>query len=496
MAQMTHRRRASARAAALGRATLLTAFALACTLPLTAVRAQSAVPYQPALSAAWDGHTAKALRLIDVYLAAHPNDHAAQLDRARFLAWMGAYAKADDALAKFGANDQEALALRARVLAWAERRHAALAINAPLYAADPSDDDNAWTQALILRQGEWPQQALPALATVQADKPDDKDTNDLAKAVRLPLFSWVGLTPSLYSDSDHIEIRTLDLDSSLWLADRWRLLADVTRRRHSAPFGGPFAPLLGDNHVDEDRIGSGLRFAPSPDIALELWLGNSRIDNGRGGENETIGHLLFSQYASDAFRYTITADRDRVDASPRALTVMRNGLAVDLSWTPTLRDRIDAHIAHDDFDDDNRRASALVSYARAVYRGERATLDLGVQGETQHNSLNTDNGYYSPDRYRRYAFTASSYISISDEVGLSLSTALGQQRDETFSQWKRAFDISGALTVGIFTHWQLVGRAGYSQRLNQFGRYIGSNVGLELRYRFCEFRADRCPSVR
>jgi hypothetical protein len=54
----------------------------------------------------------------------------------------------------------------------------------------------------------------------------------------------------------------------------------------------------------------------------------------------------------------------------------------------------------------------------------------------------------------------------------------------------------GKLTIGIFSHWQLVGHAGYSQRLNQFGRYEGSTVGLELRYRFCEFRAGRCPSVR
>jgi hypothetical protein len=42
----------------------------------------------------------------------------------------------------------------------------------------------------------------------------------------------------------------------------------------------------------------------------------------------------------------------------------------------------------------------------------------------------------------------------------------------------------------------LVGGVGYSQRLNQFGRYEGTTVGLNLRYRFCEFRASRCPSVR
>jgi hypothetical protein len=38
-----------------------------------------------------------------------------------------------------------------------------------------------------------------------------------------------------------------------------------------------------------------------------------------------------------------------------------------------------------------------------------------------------------------------------------------------------------------------VARAGYSERLNEFGRYEGRNFGLALRYRFCELRADRCP---
>lgn len=492
MAQVSFRRRPSASTRAKVR---VLAGALALALPTAPAFAQDAVPYQPALDAAWAGRTGEALRLIEAYLAEHPDDRAAQLDRARFLAWIGDYAGAYDALRNADAGDEEAVALRARVLAWAGRRDAALALNAPLYAAEPEDYDNAWTQALILRQGEWPHQALPALATVRTIKPDDKDSIDLARAVRLPLFSSVGVAPTEYSDSDDIEIRGVTVDANLRLSDRWRLLASAARREHSAAFGGPFAPLAGDNHVDEDRIGAGLRFAASPDAALELWLGRSRIDNGLGSEEETLGRLQFSQYASDAFNYTLAYERDRVDASPRALAVMREGFAADLHWTPSLSDRFDARITSDDFDDDNRRTTVLASYARAVHRGERVMFDLGVQAEGQHNTRNTDRGYYSPDRYRRYAATASSYITLGPEAGLYLSAALGQQKDETFDGWKRATDLNAELTLGIFSQWQLVGRAGYSQRLNQFGRYEGATVGLALRYRFCGFRAGRCPSV-
>jgi hypothetical protein len=456
--------------------------------------AQDAVPYQDALDAAWAGRTGEGLRRLDAYLATHPDDHAARLDRARFLAWRGDYAAAIETLDALGGDDDAARALRARVLAWAGRRDEALALNAPMVDAQPNDYDNAWTQALTLRQGEWPERALPALATVQADKPDTQDSRDLARAVRLPLFSSVELPLSRYHDSDGIAINSAGLEANLWVGDHWHLLAGGTHRRHSADPGSPFVPLDGRDEVGEDRAGLGARFAPDNDVALELWLGTSRIETANGGhDHATIGHLSLGQYASDAFSYTLTVDRDRVDASPRALSVLRNGITADLRWTPTLRDTFAARLAFGDFDDDNQRDSALATWMHAVNRSDHLMLDLGVQGEWQHNTDNTGNGYYSPDRYTRIAPMASAYISFDQDTGLYLSAALGAQRDETFDSWKRAVDLNAELSVGIFRQWELVARAGYSQRLNQLGRYEGTNVGLVVRYRFCGYREDRCP---
>jgi len=456
--------------------------------------AQSDPGYQRALEAGWAGRYGEALRAIDAYLAAHPGDRAAELDRARFLAWRGDYAAAFDALANFPANDAEAAGLRARTLAWADRREAALAINTPLYEASPDSYDLAWTQALALRQGEWPQRALPALAIVQAGKPDAPDTRSLVDAVRLPLFSAVSVPLSVYSDSDDIEIRSAGIGANLRLGDRWRLLADATRREHSAPADGPFAPLGGGDSVDETRAGAGLRYAPSPDIALESWIGRSHLDDDTTATDDaTIGRLSFSHRASDAVSYLLSADRDRESASPRALAVLRNGLAADVRWTPSLRDTLAGRVALHDFDDDNRRQSFLADYRHATWRGGHAMLDLGGQAEWQHNTRNSGNGYYSPDRYVRLAPQASAYFSLSQDAGLYLSAALGVQRDETFDNWKRATDVNAELTLGIYNHWQLVANAGYSQRLNQFGRYEGTTVGLQLRYRFCEFNRERCP---
>jgi hypothetical protein len=275
-----------------------------------------------------------------------------------------------------------------------------------------------------------------------------------------------------------------------------RLLADVVERTHEAPAAGPFGPLLGGDRIDETRIGIGARFAASPDVAVEIWGGRSELDIANTADDgANIGRLKLSHRATDDVAYSIGFERDRVAYSPRVLSldVMRNGLAFDLAIAPTLRDTITVHVGADHFSDDNDRRAVSADWRHAVYRGGKANIDVGVQGEWLGYSEDPGTGYYSPDNYRRIAPVVSSYIALGPEAGLYLGAAVGVQRDETFENWKRATDASAQLTLGIFSHWQLVASAGYSERLNEFGRYEGTSFGLQLRYRFCEFRADRCP---
>jgi tetratricopeptide (TPR) repeat protein len=473
------------------RRSLAVAAGMLLALASTAATAQAALDPQ-AREAAWAGRVGEGLRLMDEYLATHPEDRVARLDRARFLAWRGDYAGAIEALDALAPDSAEAEALRARVYAWAGQRDAALAHNAPAYVANPADYEAAFTQALATRLGEWPQEALPALDAVQAAKPDGRDTRDLARAVRLPLFSSVGLPASKYDDSDDIEIRSIGAEARLRVSDRWTLLADVARREHSAPAAGPFAPITGGDSVDEQRVLVGARYAFSPDAALELEVGRSGLDPGDG---ESIGHIGFAQQASDTLAWRARVERDRVIASPRAVSlgVMREGLDLGADWRPTLRDLVRAHAAFEHLSDDNHRNALDFDWRHAVVRSERLNLDLGGQVEWQSYSHDPGDGYYSPERYVRIAPVASAYVKLGDDAGLYLQGSLGVQRDETFDAWKRASDLSAELSLGIFSHWQLVASAGYSQRLNQFGRYEGRNIGLVLRYRFCEWRADRCP---
>lgn len=472
------------------------AFALAAALAWnTCVRAQPAsaadLPDQ-ARHAAWSGQLDTAISMMNAWIARHPEDRAARMDGARFLAWRGDYAAAIAGLNALAPDNDEVRALRARILAWAGKRNAALAINTPLYEADPGNYDLAWTQALALRLGEWPQQALPALATVRQDKPDASDTRSLVEAVRLPLFSWVELPASAYRDSDGIDLQRIGADASLRVSDSWRLLAGGELRRESVDLPSPYAPVDGDDSVDDRRVQAGARWAISPRSALEFRLGESNLS---GGGDKAIWDVSFSQEASDDFDYSLSLDRDRVAFSPRSLSlgITSTQAAVAFDWRPGLRDTLSGRVEYTGLSDDNHARGASADYRHAVYRGERVNLDLGGQVEWHSYAAKPDDGYYSPNRYLRIAPLVGVYFKLGPELGLAMQAVVGAQKDETLSGWKRADDVSAELTMGIYRHWQLVARAGYSDRLHEFGAYQGRSVGLQLRYRFCEFAADRCP---
>lgn len=440
-----------------------------------------------ARSAAWHGDLSGAIKTMRRYLNRCPQDKDAWLDLARYYAWRGDYPVAAESLdvyrRRFGEDDGER-SLLARIYAWAGWRHEALRLNSPLLGAHPDDYERNYTQAIALYQSQVPREALPYIAKVRELKASDKESLDLAGAADQRIDSYVELPLWRSWDSQGISLRHLQAGLDFWLSDTNTLLLEVAANRYGAPTGNEFASVDGADHVDESRLRVGLRHAFDQDYALEGWVGDSYMDQGGGSTG--IGSLAFLAQPSDAWRWRAQLERDRVGVSPLAasLGIDRDGGVVEGWWTPDLRWTLDAYARHDDYSDSNRRDEVAFALRRATVRNSWLMLDLGVAGQWFGFDRNPHDGYYAPDSYRRFALTAGAYFHISERIGLQVQAGLGRQRDETFTAWHRANDISGNLVFGINSPWQFSVNAGYSQRILSTGAYAGHIWGMTLTRHF------------
>lgn len=431
-----------------------------------------------------EGDSRGALNLMQQHMAASPNDDAARLDLVRYLTWAGKYARAESTLLANPAlaASAEGRTLHANLLAWSGRWQSANAINASLLGADPEDFMANYNQAVIQRQTAQPASAMPFVDKVNTLQPDTKDARDLARGTKIRTASFVALDWQQFDDSINIKSTQPRLLGSFVLNDEWRLIVEAGRNDISVPSLSPFAPVYGGRSVDENRVLLGAHFAPTEQLALDVGFGQSRIPN----DNTSLWRVGVDYRVSDSWLWAANADHDRIMISPRSasLALTREAFEIRTRFTPDMNWTANASIRFDNYSDNNDRNEWNFSVSRAVVRQSGFMLDIGGSLQHLHYDFDPGNGYYAPDNYRRYSLTASSYIGFGDDVGLAIQAGIGQQRDENFTAWRSANDISAELIVGIFSPWELRVRAGYSERVQNIGAYDGSSVGITLTRRF------------
>jgi hypothetical protein len=189
--------------------------------------------------------------------------------------------------------------------------------------------------------------------------------------------------------------------------------------------------------------------------------------------------------------YTLGFERDRVAYSPRALSlgIMRNSGYADLRYTPTLRDNIAVRLASDNFSDSNRRHAVTADWRHAVYRGTQAYVDVGLQGDWLGLLRRSWQRLLQPRQLPPHrAGVSSTSRSGPERRCMSARSACSATKP---SNWKRASD-QRSTDAGIFSHWQSW-RARRTANASTSSAVQRHSFGLQLRYRFCEFSADRCP---
>ena len=429
------------------------------------------------------GNAQAAMMMMREHVAEHPGDGAARLDLARYLAWNGDYAQAEQVLLAdpAAADSPEGRALHAYILAGAGRMRAARALDAPLLAQGPQAFLANYNEALALALGTRPALAEANVEAARKLEPENKDVDDLRQRVWVRHASFLRFGLGHAWSSDEIS----SLQPTLWgeyaVNDALRLTGELGRWRYSADDGSPFEAFDGDD-VDESRILLGLRYAPSEYTELQVAVGHSSIP----GDGTALWRLRGDAMFSDSLAGTLLFERDRVAASPRSLSLglTRDGGELRLHWTPNLNWTGDLWARHDDYSDDNARRDVVVAVRRAALRKPRLILDLGGVVEQMHYDFDPGNGYYAPDNYRRYGVTAHAYVGLGRERGLSLHAVLGRQRDELFDGWRSANDLDATLVLGALSKWETRLTVAYSQRAQNTGAYEGYSVSAVITRRF------------
>ena len=430
------------------------------------------------------GDAPGALKLMRAQVAAHPEDRDARLDLVRYLSWNGDFVEAERVLFADPAAAQslEGQSLHAALLAWAGRIDAARAANAPVLAAEPDGFLGHYTEAVALRQTARPRLALPHVAEVERLQPGSKDAIDLARSTRIRAGSVVALDYYHSDDSDDLVSARPTLRADIAHGESVHYTVELGRWDNRSPADSAFVAVDGDDAIAQSRAMVGMRYASSLRTEWTAAIGSSSID----GDDTLLWRAGVDHRASDSWRLGGYADRDRLAISPRSLSLglTRQGAVGLAHWTPDMNWTGDLMLRRDDYSDGNDSTEWLLAMRRAVVRQPSVMLDLGAM--LQHISHDRDlgNGYYAPDNYRRYGLTAHGYFGLSDDVGLSVQGGLGRQRDETFTSWRRANDLSASLVFGIYTPWQFTVFAGYSERVQTSGAYEGYNWGMSLAYRF------------
>lgn len=461
----------------------------ACPLPAQAQSAVSALDSEARVQMS-KGATSAAIDLMQQHLAQQPEDSAARIDLVKYLTWSGRYSAAQSTLLAHPQTAQSPQGQSAHInlLAWGGRWSEAHQMNIPLLSKKDEDFMPAYNQAIIFRQTYQPVLAQPYIHRVNILRPDSKEAFDLERGTWIKTASSVTFDYADENDSIDIGSRQPRLSANIALSQAWRITGQFANSQLSIANGSPYPyyPIVSGNSVTEQRGMLGVIYAPTPSIRTQFALGQSHLDKYSLNDRTTLIRASADLRSNDDWLWSLKAERDRVMVSPRSasLGIMRNGVELHTHYTPDLNWHVQNILRYDSINDDNRRQEWQLSIKRAAVRQPKWMLDLGAAWQQQHHKNQANNGYYAPDHYQRYSITASAYFNFSDNHGLSLQGGIGRQKDENFTTWKKANDISAELVLGIYSAWELRVRAAYSERFQKVGFYDARNYGVSLTHRF------------
>ncbi len=411
----------------------------------------------------WRSQLDESARAYRDYLAKQPNVAAPWMEYIVVVTELGDYARAmellEDYREKFGDN----VAYRkqkARVLAWAERPTASLALVGELAPTLPDDYELGYTRTVALHYAHRPREALASLADLALLRPDSKEILDLTRFIYTPQRSSATFDLGYETASDDITLRHAGLRGEYVINPETRLFGGSDRQAIRTKTGSVYVKPDGGTSIGYNRAWLGVQHRTSPKLSLDAQIGGGSAE----GDSHFIYEIGADMQPKDELALRLSRRQDLFAVSPRAarLGIERRANTLDATWTPDLRYTVASRLAYDSFSDGNDRWEAELAPRRAILRTQRLNLDLGVSGRWFGFDHDPGNGYYAPSRYERYALTAFTYWKISDDDGVSVAFSYGPYKDSTMGGFRSGGDVVAEGFFGLYRDWYLDVKAALS----------------------------------
>ena len=434
---------------------------------------------------AWGGDTNEAVNQFERYLRIRPEAAEVWLELAKAESWRGNYSGAMQALAayrsRFGETAPYSQALAA-VMASGGRPGRAEDVVAPLLAQTPDSYELNLTHTIALAMQHRAREAFSSLATVRRLAPERRETRTAERVLRTVLASTADPQFSMYSDSDRLQVQRFAPRATVALRSGTQFSAGYERTRLDAPTGSGLEQVDGAPSAQYEHgwIGGAQKVGP---LTFDAQGGYAST-----GTRELVTYRVGAETrATDSLWFAVHRTSGLVVISPRTvgMGLTQIGHRVQIDWAPTLQSLIAFDGSYQELSDGNHRLELTLSPRRSFARTAGFNLDLGVSAYRLETERDLPNGYYDPRRYEHYAFTAYPYFKMSEDIGLSLSTAMGAQRDSLSPSFHFGGTVSGEATFGIYQPWMLaINGSGSMNRRLESGAFRGLSGSIVLVRRF------------
>jgi len=410
------------------------------------------------------------------YTERHPDNPLAWREYAYVESWRGDDRKAMAILDHYRDlfwDTDEYLADRVRISSGAGFQTEALQTVNSVYTRIPDNYDLNYGNTTALYYKNRPIDMFASLERVNQIAPNSQETKGLNAFIKTPYRSNVSLDTYYSDDTDTVKIGRATLSGQYFTSPLTSYLVDVTGERITASIASGLNPIEGGNALDIYKFDVGVNHRLDPHLALQAKVGVADAT-----DDHTFLIYTADAYLSvvDNFQMQLEVSRDFYDESPLSVSlgVVQELEQVIMDWQPCIECNINLVGQHASYSDDNKMRMVSLTPTAQIIGAEKFNIIMGLIGEWQSYSLQLTDGYYNPADYRYYAASTNIYFKINDDVGYEITLALGRQKDETFSSWKPANDLSAKAHIGIYRDWYLEMSAGASTR----GRGIIANPTL------------------